>query len=144
MLLRLRLANHRSIRDQVELSLVSTRMRAQHPPEGDWANATNRVAGIYGANASGKSTVLHGFRFLINAVRYSATRWGERQSFPYAPFAFDTGSRRQSSLYEIDFTVDGVRMRPAGLTCTRSPSSPYVTGTTWNGATSRAGTVGFQ
>jgi hypothetical protein len=109
MLLRLRLANHRSIRDQVELSLVSTRMRAQHPPDSDWANATNRIAGIYGANASGKSTVLHGFRFLTDAVRQSATSWSDRQSFPHTPFAFDAESRRQSSLYEVDFTVTGVR-----------------------------------
>lgn len=109
MLLRLRLANHRSIKDEAELSLISARFRGAHPAEGTWADVTNRVAGIYGANASGKSTVLDGFRFLATAVRNSASHWADRSAFPYHPFAFDAKSRSSPSLYEIDFTVADVR-----------------------------------
>lgn len=109
MLLRLRLANHRSARDEVELSLVSSQLRTVHPPGGDWARVTNRVAGIYGANASGKSTVLSGLRFVADAVRDSATRWSDETTFPHQPFALDAESKGQPSLYEIDFTIMGVR-----------------------------------
>lgn len=109
MLLRLRLANHRSVRDEVELSLVSSRLHTVAPPGGDWAPVTNRVAGIYGSNASGKSTILHGFKFLVDAVRNSATRWSDRPTFPHTPFAFDPQFRGRASLYEIDLTVDGIR-----------------------------------
>lgn len=80
MLLRLRLANHRSIKDEAELSLVSPRFRGACPAEGTWIAVTNRVAGIYGPNASGKSSVFDGFRFLAMAVRHSASGWTERWS----------------------------------------------------------------
>src|SRR5574342_1009260 len=109
MLLRLRLANHRSIKDEVELSFVSSRLRAAHAPGGDWASFTNRVAGIYGANASGKSTILTGLKFLVDAVQYSATLWSDQTVFPHSPFAFDPESAARSSLYEVDFTAEGVR-----------------------------------
>lgn len=109
MLLRLRLANHRSIRDEAEFSLVSAGLRSASPPGGDWVAATTRVAGIYGANAAGKSTVLDGFRALVTAVRNSATLWSDSPTFPHTPFAFDAGRKREPSTYELDFTVGGVR-----------------------------------
>ncbi|SDH50493.1 hypothetical protein SAMN05421505_11731 [Sinosporangium album] len=109
MLLRFRVVNHRSIRDEAELSLVSTRLTAARPPDGDWASVTTRVAGVYGANASGKSTVLEALAFMVDAVRYSATRWGDRERFPYRPFALDDKSAGRRSLYELDVVFDGIR-----------------------------------
>lgn len=109
MLLRFRLANHRSIRDEAELSFTNRKLRGVAAPGGQWSGATVRVAGIYGPNASGKSNLIHGLRFMVNAVRNSATSWMDRESFPHHPFAFDPECKEVASLYEIDFVVDGVR-----------------------------------
>ncbi|WP_093415276.1 AAA family ATPase [Saccharopolyspora flava] len=109
MLLRFRVENHRSLRDAAELSLVSSQARGAVPSDGDWRRATTRVAGIYGANASGKSTVLHAMDFMIAAVSFSATRWGDHDSFRYHPFSLDSRGGTKPSSYELDFVAEGVR-----------------------------------
>ncbi|MEU6643229.1 ATP-binding protein [Saccharomonospora sp. NPDC046836] len=109
MLLRFRTSNHRSLRDPAELSLASSAARGAVPADKDWLRATTRVAGIYGANASGKSTVLDAIDFLVQAVANSATIWAKRKKFPYRPFKLDDHHRQQTSTYEVDFVVDGTR-----------------------------------
>lgn len=109
MLLRFRVANHRSIRDPAELSFVAPSFSGTRPEGEDWVEATNRVAALYGANGSGKSNVLDALDFLHRAVRYSATSWGEQDSFPHRPFALDRGSSATPSHYEIDLVIEGVR-----------------------------------
>jgi len=111
LLLRFKATNHRSLRDPAVLSLMRSNLRRRVPSDGDWDGATVRVAGIYGANASGKSTLLDAMEFLRRAVRYSATSWGENSSFPYHPFALDKKSHEDVSTYEIDFVFTGVRYR---------------------------------
>ncbi|EFC81019.1 ATP/GTP-binding protein [Parafrankia sp. EUN1f] len=108
MLLRFRVANHRSIRDESELSLISSSLRTISPRDGDWAGATTRVAAIYGANASGKSNLLDAIDFAISAIRQSATTWAENDRFPYHPFALTRGEK-PPSFYELSVVVDGVR-----------------------------------
>ncbi|WP_214106350.1 AAA family ATPase [Acrocarpospora catenulata] len=109
MLLRFRVANYRSIRDVMELSLVTSQLTGAKPVDEDWISVTTRVAGIYGANASGKSTVLDALDFLTAAVAKSATLWGDRNQFPHSPFELDRESRGRTSLFEIDFVLAGVR-----------------------------------
>ncbi|RJQ71501.1 ATP-binding protein [Pseudonocardiaceae bacterium YIM PH 21723] len=109
MLLRFRAENHRSLRESAEFSLVTTESRGVAPADGDWAATTTRVAGIYGANASGKSTVLHALDFARAAVQFSATRWGSRERFEFHPFLLDDDARDANSSYEFDLIVDEVR-----------------------------------
>ncbi|MCK9895113.1 ATP/GTP-binding protein [Frankia sp. AgB32] len=109
MLLRFRVANHRSIRDEAELSLVSPSLRTITPPGGDWAAATTRVAAIYGANAAGKSNLLDAIDFAIGAVRKSATAWAEREVFPFQPFLLVPTEDRGPSFYEFSLVEGGVR-----------------------------------
>jgi uncharacterized protein len=109
LLLRFRASNHRSLRDAVELSLAASGLRGASPSDGDWIKATTRVAGIYGANASGKSTILHAMDFVRRAVMYSATRWGDRDGFPFHPFLLNSENRNASSTYELDVVIDEVR-----------------------------------
>ncbi|MDN3355875.1 ATP-binding protein [Actinomadura sp. DC4] len=109
MLLRFRVANHRSIRDAVELSLASSRLDGTKPSDSDWQAATVRVAGIYGANASGKSTILDAIAFACAAVEFSFTRWAEEDSIRHHPFLLDSKSRQETSFYEFDIVIDGVR-----------------------------------
>lgn len=109
MLLRFRTENHRSLRDDAELSLVASNARGAVPADGSWQDFTTRVAGIYGANASGKSNVLNALDFMCRAVMFSATRWGADEAFPYAPFSLDSTSCARPSAYEVDLVVEGVR-----------------------------------
>ncbi|MEJ8278294.1 AAA family ATPase [Pseudonocardia spirodelae] len=110
MLLRFRVINHEALRDETELSLVRASLKTQTPPDGDWVGATNRVAAVYGPNASGKSTLLRAVSFLKQAVeRPAAHGHSPGAAFPVQPYLLDAGSRSRPSLYEIDFVIDGVR-----------------------------------
>ncbi|MFC0544475.1 AAA family ATPase [Kutzneria chonburiensis] len=108
MLLRFRTANHRSLRDEVELSLVSQPRKGESKPTSALPE-TVRVAGIYGANASGKSNILDAMGFLAKAVANSYSGWSPTGGVPRVPFLLDPASRLASSLYEIDFVFQGVR-----------------------------------
>ncbi|WP_007023101.1 AAA family ATPase [Saccharomonospora iraqiensis] len=109
MLLRFSTSNHGPFRDTAELSLVSGAASGTTAPEDDWTAATTRVAGIYGANASGKSSVLDAMKLFRSAVRFSATRWGERKHFPFRPFRLDRRTIESPSSYEVDFVASGTR-----------------------------------
>ncbi|MET9290479.1 ATP-binding protein [Streptomyces sp. NPDC003077] len=108
MLLRFRVTNHKSIRDTTELVFTKSSFEGVRPKDGDWGSVTNRVVGVFGPNASGKTTLLDAVDFAVKAISNSA-RWSERESFPYAPFLLDKDSRGETSAYEFDFTVEGTR-----------------------------------
>ncbi len=108
MLLRFRVTNHKSIRDTTELVFTKSSFEGVRPQDGDWGSVTNRVLGIFGPNASGKTTLLDAIDFAVKAINNSA-KWSERESFPHAPFLLDKESRRETSAYEFDFTVKGTR-----------------------------------
>lgn len=109
-LLRFTVRNHGSFRDEAELTLVKSRLRTAIPPEGrSWMDYTGTVAAIYGANASGKSQLLDAIRYLVRAVRSSATDWTDRKSIPRAPFRLDETSRDAPSEFVVDFVHKDVR-----------------------------------
>jgi len=63
MLLRFRVANHRSIRDEQELSLVAVPRHGEQEAGTDGRHPQPlKVAAIYGPNASGKSSVIIKYR----------------------------------------------------------------------------------
>ena len=64
------------------------------------------VAGVYGPNASGKSTVLEALAWLSFAVRTSLHSW--YRFVPRFPHRFGDGPDRPST-FEADVVVDGVR-----------------------------------
>jgi hypothetical protein len=97
-LLRFRVANHRSIRDEQTLSLVAVPRRGE-TTELD----TVRVAGIYGANASGKSNVLSALMWMIDAIRSSHTQWEPVGGVPRQPFKLSDAGRAAASFFELDF-----------------------------------------
>lgn len=108
-LLRFRVENHRSLRDEAVLSLVRSSMTTLHPKGGDWVGATTRVAGIYGANASGKSTVVDALKFFRAMVMNSATSWSLNNKLPQQPFLLDPETKDSPSGYAVDFVLDDVR-----------------------------------
>ncbi|MFH9429992.1 ATP/GTP-binding protein [Streptomyces sp. NPDC017615] len=100
MLLSFRVANHGSLRDPQELNLVPA-YTAELP--------ALPVVAIYGANASGKSTVMDAYRFFQKAVRESQARWLPGDPVERRPFLLDHDTRRSSSSYAVDLLIDGVR-----------------------------------
>ncbi|MEE4541207.1 ATP-binding protein [Streptomyces sp. V4-01] len=108
MLLRFRVTNHRSIRDTVELVLAKSTFEGAKPSDGNWKSVTNRVVGIFGSNASGKTNLLNAASFAQKAINSSA-EWGDRTKFPYRPFVLDGHSPSETSAYEFDFIMGGTR-----------------------------------
>ncbi|MFJ4785653.1 ATP/GTP-binding protein [Streptomyces sp. NPDC088794] len=100
MLLSFRVANHGSLREPQELNLVPVY-------EDDRPGLT--VAAIYGANASGKSTVLDAYEFFRRAVEESQARWLPGAPIERRPFLLDHASRNEPSTYAVDVLIDGVR-----------------------------------
>ena len=107
MLLRFEVSNHRSILDPVELSMIAVdEDRAATRGFEQLSERVLTVAGIYGPNASGKSTVLEALAWLSFAVRTSLHSWYD--VVPRIPHRFGDGPQRPST-FEVDFEVDGVR-----------------------------------
>ena len=110
MLLRFRVANHRSIRADHELSLVATEFNeGTARPTGVRAEGREigvvPVAGIFGANASGKSNVLAALRAMREAVRMSLAEWAQDAGVPREPFALDPTARDDTTLFEVDLLL---------------------------------------
>ncbi|MDX6296083.1 MAG: hypothetical protein QOE54_5118 [Streptosporangiaceae bacterium] len=117
MLIRFRVANHRSIRDEHELSLIATEFNEGTARSSGLRHKGRDVLvlpalGIFGANASGKSNLISGFRFMRDAVRGSFADWAKVPDVvPREPFKLDTASRQETSLFEVDLVLgrDAVR-----------------------------------
>ncbi|MFH8979595.1 AAA family ATPase [Streptomyces varsoviensis] len=113
MLLRFRVANVRSLREEQELSFVV--------PPGEDASGTREVMladgplrvfpliGIFGANASGKSNVLTSMARMREAVLNSYAKWASYEGTPREVFALDPKSADEPSFFEVDVAIDGVR-----------------------------------
>ncbi|QOD43532.1 AAA family ATPase [Clavibacter zhangzhiyongii] len=109
LLLRFRLSNHRSFRDEAELSFLQSRLKSARPHDGQWADYTTHVAAIYGANASGKSSVLGAMELFRNMIQNSATAWADRKKLPQTPFKLDDVSSAQPTSFVLDFAIDDLR-----------------------------------
>ncbi|MDP1858853.1 MAG: ATP-binding protein [Gemmatimonadaceae bacterium] len=112
MLLRFRVENFRSLKGKQELSLIASKL-------GDTADgllefpgvdvAVLPVAAVYGANASGKSSVLLAMSYMHDAVIQSHRRWSPEGGVPREPFTLDLESRLTPSTFEVDLLLDGTR-----------------------------------
>ncbi len=101
MLRSFRLANHRSFRDEHELLLMPTYDKT--------GRSTVPVAAIFGANASGKSSLLDGLRFMAEAVRDSQGLWDPVGGVPRRPFLLQNDAADQPSTFVVELILDSVR-----------------------------------
>lgn len=107
MLIRFEAANHRSIKEPVELSMVAIdRDRREATPHEPLGESLLPVAAIYGPNASGKSNVLGAFQWLREAARLSLKAWDT--GIPVDPFA-SVHTLREPSRFVAEFALNGVR-----------------------------------
>src|SRR5690606_6078237 len=87
-------------RDEAELLLM---------PAYDKSRPAVPVAGVFGANASGKSNLLDALRWLRHAVRRSYGHWEPRTGVPRSPFRLDPRAAARPSLYCVELLLDGRR-----------------------------------
>lgn len=114
MLVEFRVKNFRSLRDEQVLSLVASKDRTlqdTHTLATDLKAAPTllRSAVIYGANASGKSSLIKALQYMRGVVAESATAIQPGQTFAVQPFGLDATSASQPTEFEITFIFDGVR-----------------------------------
>jgi hypothetical protein len=111
-LIRFRAENFRSIYQEQELSLVASPVSEREETlvhaELYQMNLL-RAAAIYGANASGKSTLLAALRFMKTAVEDSHRKWGPDAGIARVPFALDPDAAMAPSLFAVDLLLGGVR-----------------------------------
>lgn len=100
MLRNLRVANHRSIRGVQELSML---------PVYEKDRAVTPVAGIFGANASGKTAFVGAFEFMRSAVIDSYRLWDPEGGIPRTPFKLDISSLLDPSSFSIEIEIDGIQ-----------------------------------
>lgn len=109
MLLRFRVTNHASLRQEQELSLIAERPRdgrvERTVPRGD--HRAVAVAGIFGPNASGKSNVINAMLWMRAAVAHSFAHWAPSGGVPRRPFALDRDAGVPST-FVVDVVIDGV------------------------------------
>lgn len=107
MLLRFEAANHRSINEPVELSMIAIdEDRSATRGFDRLSERVLTVAGIYGPNASGKTNVLGALAWLSGAVESSLRAWD--RNIPREPFRFGRGPD-SSSVYQVEMMIGGVR-----------------------------------
>ncbi len=114
MLIEFRTANHRSLRDEQVLTMEAGRVGEESDPRPRQVPGHSQplltVAGLYGANASGKSNVLAALAFMREAVLLSHRSWEPDEGVPRESFAWGPKSRKPS-LFEVTFLLDGVRFQ---------------------------------
>lgn len=107
MIIRFRIQNFRSFREAQELSLVADSGK-EHAESVVHINGLSegllRTAAIYGANASGKSNLLRGLDFFIDAVRDSHRTWKPDGKIPVRQFVL-SGENQGVSEFQLDFLV---------------------------------------
>ena len=103
MLLDFTVANYCCYAEEVTLDLTRSSLKTLTPRGGSsWREQTWRVAAIYGANASGKSTLLDALDCLHQAV-------GDQRGILYQPFSLDRDHAAQPSRFTVGFTHENER-----------------------------------
>jgi uncharacterized protein len=116
MLLAFRAENVRSFRDPLELSLEATAMAEEGVPrllpwreEGKHSVRVLPAAGVFGANASGKTNLLRVMDDMRRIV-LSSFRTGDRSSpITRRPFRLDPDFEKAPSKFEIELILNGIR-----------------------------------
>ena len=113
-LIEFRAQNVRSFRDDVALSMGSTAMsetryvRKVQWREGGKPLSVLPVAGVFGANASGKSNLLKVMEDMRRHVLFSFKHGDPGGGVPRQPFLLDDEAMTRPSRYEIEIVLRGV------------------------------------
>jgi AAA15 family ATPase/GTPase len=113
-LLRIRVANVRSLRDEQELTFVVPDAEISAAARrvvlgGEQASRVLPLIGIFGANASGKSNVLAALVEMRTAVVESYAKRASYDGIPRSYFALEEKWKDEPSFFEVDIEIDGIR-----------------------------------
>jgi AAA15 family ATPase/GTPase len=116
MLLEFRAANVRSFRDSLALSLQATAMAERGVPRDvPWREGTRHplrvlpLAGIFGANASGKTNLLRAMNDMRRIVLTSFKNTGRSAQIIRHPFRLDPEAASLPSEFSVDLVLNGIR-----------------------------------
>ena len=102
MLIQFNFKNYKGFKDETILDMTATALK-EH--QYNLININNekilKVAAIYGANASGKSTVIQAFSFMVDFVIKSFKYSTSNIDIPLKRFAFDNISRQEPAEFEV-------------------------------------------
>lgn len=107
MLLALTFKNYGSFMEEATLDCQLSNFRRNVPEDGNWPSATERVIALYGANASGKSTVLNILALLAIAVANSR----HDDSFLKKLRNPHRLNKEQPTEFEVEYVSNGYRFR---------------------------------
>ncbi len=109
MLLSFGVQNFKAFRDVQELSLRRAGQDRRDPRPDEWDAEVNALTAVYGANASGKSSLVQALDHLVDAVENSYVRWLPGAGTGAEPFALDPTTAAQPSSFEIEIRAgDGL------------------------------------
>ena len=146
MLLQFSVTNHRSIKDTAIISLKASTDKSLSDclVSPDDKKQLVPVLALYGANAAGKSNVLHALLLMREMVcgRYAKLLKGE--SLPQEPFAFtDPPEQPEPTDYDYEYRVDTDVITPVTLYAGSeiNPDSPATVSFSINGSTYRMNNI---
>ncbi len=114
-LLSFRAENARSFRDEFEFSMLATAMsEREYVRELPWRKGGSPrrvlpVAGVFGANASGKSNLLKVMQDMRSYVLNSFRSGNPSGGIPRDPFLLDLESKSNSSAFAIEIVLQGIK-----------------------------------
>lgn len=115
MILNYDFSNYRSFKGKAEFSMIATASQAKSD---NIFMCTHKVgeerllksAVIYGANASGKTSIISQLYYLREAIRSASPIFGgENVGRVYTPFQLDKDSAQAPSTIDIEFVVNGIK-----------------------------------
>jgi len=113
MLLNFSVKNFLSIREEINLSMLTSSMKESFKiPKAAFTPLSKvidilPVAAIFGANASGKSNLLNAMGVLKEFVLTSLARENVQDKIPVEPFAFSLKTEKEPTEFEITFSIGG-------------------------------------
>lgn len=114
MLIDFKVKNYRSIKDEQNLNMLSTKQKEHNNTHTFMADSTSstsllKTAAIYGANAAGKSNFIKALKTMQEIVVYSATQYQRGNLLPVKPFLFDVASSGEATEFEVTFIAADVK-----------------------------------
>ena len=118
MLIEFTVGNYRSFKDSVTFSMVAAKLKARDKAldENNVFPLTDKISllkscAVYGANASGKSNLVHAFRFMRHFVLNSATGLQVDDPIDVDQFRLSDETEHEPSSFEMVFHTERKRFR---------------------------------
>lgn len=107
MLIQFTIENHRSIKESAVISFAASKDKSleEYLLPLDTKKSLLPAIAIYGANAAGKSNVLHAMMTMRDMVVGEAAKVSKGQKLPWEPF----GGTKEPTSFEIVFTYQNIR-----------------------------------